>query len=36
VLNKDYFRVSNAEMRKISSVLTVVDGNVVHDTGAVG
>jgi predicted amidohydrolase YtcJ len=33
VLDKDYFRVSDAEMRKISSVLTVVDGNIVHDTG---
>ena len=34
VLDKDYFRVSDAEMRKISSILTVVDGNIVHDTGA--
>ena len=34
VLDKDYFRVSDAEIRKISSILTVVDGNVVHDTGA--
>jgi predicted amidohydrolase YtcJ len=36
VLDRDYFRVSDAEMRKTSSSLTVVDGNVVHDTGAVG
>ena len=36
VLDKDYFRVSDAEVRKISSSLTVVDGNVVHDTGAFG
>jgi predicted amidohydrolase YtcJ len=34
VLDKDYFRVSDAEIRKISSNLTVVDGNIVHDTGA--
>jgi predicted amidohydrolase YtcJ len=34
VLDRDYFRVSDAEVRKISSNLTVVDGNVVHDTGA--
>ena len=35
VLDRDYFRVSDAEMRKTSSILTVVDGNIVHDTGAV-
>jgi predicted amidohydrolase YtcJ len=34
VLDNDYFRVSDAEIRKISSNLTVVDGNIVHDTGA--
>ena len=34
VLDKDYFRVSDAEVRKISSSLTVVDGKVVHDIGA--
>ena len=34
VLDRDYFRVSDAEMRKTSSILTVVDGKVVHDTGA--
>jgi len=34
VLDKDYFRVSDAEMRNISSALTVVDGKVVHDIGA--
>jgi len=34
VLDRDYFRVSDAEMRKTSSLLTVVDGNIVHDTGA--
>jgi predicted amidohydrolase YtcJ len=34
VLDRDYFRVSDADMRKTSSVLTIVDGKVVHDTGA--
>ena len=34
VLDKDYFQVSDAEMRTIRPVLTVVDGKVVHDTGA--
>jgi predicted amidohydrolase YtcJ len=34
VLDKDYFTVSDAEMRRIRPLLTVVDGQVVHDTGA--
>ncbi len=34
VLDKDYFSVSDAEMRNIRPIMTVVDGNVVHDTGA--
>ena len=34
VLDKDYFRVSDADMRTIRPILTVVDGKVVHDTGA--
>jgi predicted amidohydrolase YtcJ len=34
VLDKDYFTVSDAEMRKIGSILTVVDGEIAHDTGA--
>jgi predicted amidohydrolase YtcJ len=33
VLNNDYFSVSNEEVRKIRSVLTVVGGNVVYDAG---
>ena len=33
VLDKDYFGVSDAEMRTIRPILTVVDGKVVHDTG---
>jgi len=35
VLDRDYFRVSDAEVRRIRPNLTVVDGNIVHDTGAV-
>jgi hypothetical protein len=33
VLDRDYFGVSDADMRKIRPILTVVDGKVVHDTG---
>jgi predicted amidohydrolase YtcJ len=38
VLNRDYFNtdaVRDADLRKINSVLTVLGGVVVHDTGAV-
>ncbi len=35
VLDRDYFTVPDAQIRQISSVLTVVGGRVVHDTGAV-
>ena len=35
VLDRDYFTVSDADMRKTRPVLTVVDGRVVHDTGVV-
>ena len=34
VLDRDYFTVPDAEIRKIRSVLTVVDGRVVHDAAA--
>jgi predicted amidohydrolase YtcJ len=34
VLNGDYFTVPDHDLRKLRSVLTVVDGNVVHDEGA--
>lgn len=34
VLNRDYFAVANEDLKKILSVLTVVDGDVVHDAGA--
>jgi predicted amidohydrolase YtcJ len=33
VLNNDYFSVSNEDVRKIRSVLTVVGGHVVYDAG---
>ncbi len=33
VLDRDYFTVSDADMRRTLPVLTVVDGKVVHDTG---
>ena len=36
VLNMDYFSVPSEDLKKIRSVLTVVGGNIVHDTGAVG
>jgi predicted amidohydrolase YtcJ len=35
VLDKDYFSVSDAEMRTIRPVLTVIDGEVVHSTGEI-
>lgn len=36
VLDKDYFSVSAAEMRTIRPVLTVIDGEVVHNSGVLG
>lgn len=35
VLDRDYFTVGDAEMRRTRPVLTVVGGEVVHDTGVV-
>jgi hypothetical protein len=35
VLNDDYFTVPDARLKQIASVLTVVGGEIVHDTGAV-
>ncbi len=35
VLDRDYFSVPDAEIKKIRSVLTVVDGKIVHDAVAV-
>jgi predicted amidohydrolase YtcJ len=34
ILNKDYFAVPDQEIKQIRSVLTIVDGKVVHDPGA--
>ena len=34
VLDRDYFSVSNADMRNTRPVLTVVGGKIAHDTGA--
>jgi len=31
VLDRDYFSVPEADIRKIRSVLTIVDGKIVHD-----
>jgi hypothetical protein len=33
VLNNDYFRVKDADIKKLRSILTVVDGRIVHDAG---
>ena len=35
VLSDDYFQVPDDRLRQISSVLTVVNGEIVHDTGEV-
>jgi predicted amidohydrolase YtcJ len=34
VLDRDYFAAPDAEIKKIRSVLTIVDGKIVHDTGS--
>ncbi len=34
VLDRDYFTVPDVQIRQIRSVLTIVDGRVVHDAGA--
>ncbi len=36
VLNQDYFAVGDEQLKQIRSDLTVVGGQIVHDTGAVG
>ena len=33
VLNDDYFSVGDEELKQLGSVLTIVDGRVVHETG---
>jgi predicted amidohydrolase YtcJ len=35
VLDRDYFSVPDADIRKIRSVLTVVNGQIVHDAKVV-
>ena len=35
VLDRDFFTVPDEDIKKIQSVLTIVGGNVVYDTGAV-
>jgi predicted amidohydrolase YtcJ len=35
VLDRDYFAVSDADMRRTLPILTVVGGRIIHDTGAV-
>jgi predicted amidohydrolase YtcJ len=36
VLSHDYFRVRDEDIKKIRSVMTIVDGDVVYDSGALG
>jgi hypothetical protein len=36
VLDRDYFAVPDEEIKQIRSVLTVVNGRIVHDAGATG
>jgi predicted amidohydrolase YtcJ len=31
VLDRDYFTVPDVEIKKIRSVMTIVDGKIVHD-----
>jgi predicted amidohydrolase YtcJ len=33
VLDRDYFTVPDADIKKVRSVLTIVDGKIVHDAG---
>jgi len=35
VLNKDYFTVTDQEIKQIRSVLTIVNGKIVHNAGVV-
>jgi predicted amidohydrolase YtcJ len=32
-LDRDYFTVPDVEIKKIRSVLTIVDGKIVHNAG---
>jgi predicted amidohydrolase YtcJ len=33
VLDRDYFAVPDAEIKQVRSLLTIVDGRIVHNTG---
>lgn len=33
VLDRDYFSVPADDVKRLSSILTIVDGEIVHDTG---
>ena len=35
VLDRDYFTVADGDIKKIRSVLTIVNGKIVHETVAV-
>jgi predicted amidohydrolase YtcJ len=35
VLSDDYFKVTDEQIKRIRSVLTIVDGKIVHDAGVV-
>jgi predicted amidohydrolase YtcJ len=35
VLDRDYFSVPDVEIKKIRSVLTVVDGKIVHQSAGI-
>jgi predicted amidohydrolase YtcJ len=35
VLDRDYFAVPDAEIKKIRSILTIVNGKIVHDAGVI-
>jgi predicted amidohydrolase YtcJ len=34
VLDRDYFSIPENDIKRINSILTIVDGKIVHDTGA--
>jgi predicted amidohydrolase YtcJ len=34
VLDRDYFSVPDADIKKVGSALTIVDGKIVHNTGS--
>jgi predicted amidohydrolase YtcJ len=34
-VDKDYFSVPDVEIKKIRSMLTIVDGNIVHESAGI-